>query len=98
MKLLNVNHVDDYKEALSHMQIDLRKKMQKTAVFVLAKVKNKDKANIAACTEVIIMRDKDNLCNTKENFDKIDFEIINRDEFDNYLPEYFDGKYICEIM
>lgn len=95
MKVININHLDDYEDTfLSHMRIDLREKIQNTKVFLFLNVK--DESEIINCTEGIIMRDADNLCDTRKSFNNIEFEIISNDELENYPKEYFVGKFILQ--
>ena len=96
MKLVNIEHLDNYEGAfLSHMQIDLREKIQNCKLFLIAEVH--DKSEVLSCKKAIIMRDADGLCHTKESFRHIDFEIISDDEFEKHPKEYFIDKFICEV-
>lgn len=97
MLLNKVKHVDDYENAfLSHMRIDLREKMQIANVFIIANKNNK--RNIKRCKEAVVISDPSGLCDVKETFDKIDFEIITNEELENNNLEYFIGKNICVVV
>lgn len=97
MKLVNVTSVIDYENLfLFGMRVDLREKIQNSNIFVVAKLK--DESDVISCNKVIMLKDSDGLCRTRNSFHEINFELISDDEISNYLPEYFIGKYICDVI
>jgi hypothetical protein len=97
MYLINVEKASNYEKAfLSRMRIDIRKKIQNASVFLMAEAKSKEE--VINLKDIIIMKDATGKCHKKSSFRKIDFEVIDNDEFNSLQPDYFNGKYICEVI